>query len=215
MQYCKFIRRWINLCIWVFCDYHWYPNMHKYLCSHISKWNYTGLNSFSALKWIEKCFSFLTKASPDCHEARRDINELHLPNRVFYSWVPLKWFMNHAKAVNLVQKKVKMKITSDSFRPHGLYSPWNSPGQNTGVGSCYFLQGIFPTLGLNPGHLHCRHILYQLSHHGSPRILEWVVYPCSSRSSQSRNWTRSSALQADSLPAELPRKPFLFGTGKL
>ena len=36
---------------------------------------------------------------------------------------------------------------SDSLRPHGLYSPWNSPGQNTGVGSLFLLQGIFPTQG--------------------------------------------------------------------
>ena len=35
--------------------------------------------------------------------------------------------------------------------PHGLYSPWNSPGQNTGVGSLSLLQGFFPTQGLNPG----------------------------------------------------------------
>ena len=37
------------------------------------------------------------------------------------------------------------------------------------------LQGIFPTQGLNPGLLHCRRIPYQLSHKGSPRILEWVI----------------------------------------
>ena len=54
------------------------------------------------------------------------------------------------------------------FRPHGLYSLWDSPGQNTGVGSCSLLQGIFPTQGLNPGLPHCRRILYQLSHQGSP-----------------------------------------------
>ena len=53
--------------------------------------------------------------------------------------------------------------------------PWNSPGQNTGVGSLSRLQRIFPTQGLNPGLLHCRWILYQLSHKGSPRILEWVL----------------------------------------
>ena len=63
------------------------------------------------------------------------------------------------------------------------YSPWNSPGKNAGVGSLSFLQGIFPTQGLNPGLPHCRQILYQLSHKGSPRILEWVAYPFSSRSS--------------------------------
>ena len=56
---------------------------------------------------------------------------------------------------------------SDSLRPHGLYSPWNSPGQNTGVNSLSLLQGIFPTQGLGPGLLHCRQILYQLSHKGN------------------------------------------------
>ena len=44
---------------------------------------------------------------------------------------------------------------------------WNSPSKNTGVGSHSLLQGIFPTQGLNPGALHCRQILYSLSHQGS------------------------------------------------
>ena len=57
------------------------------------------------------------------------------------------------------------------------YSPWNSPGQNTGVGTLSLLQGIFPTQGFNPGLPHCRQILYQLSHKGSPRILEWIAFP--------------------------------------
>ena len=60
---------------------------------------------------------------------------------------------------------------SDSLWPHGLHSPWNSPGQNTGVGSLSPLQGVFPTQGLNPGLPHCRQILYQLSHQGSPQML--------------------------------------------
>ena len=64
-----------------------------------------------------------------------------------------------------------------------LYSPWNSLCQNTGVGSLSLLQGIFPTQGSNPGLLHCRRILYQLSHKGSPKILEWVAYPFSRGSS--------------------------------
>ena len=80
-------------------------------------------------------------------------------------------------------------VMSNSLWPHGLYSPWNSPGQNTGVGSLSLLQGLFPTQGLNPGLQHCRWILYQLSHQGSPRILEWVAYPLFSGSSWLRNWT--------------------------
>ena len=54
-------------------------------------------------------------------------------------------------------------VVSDSLQPHVLYSPWNSPGQNTGVGSLSLLQGIFPTQGSNPGLPHCGQILYQLS----------------------------------------------------
>ena len=82
----------------------------------------------------------------------------------------------------------------NSFWPHGLYSPWNSPGQNTGVGSHSLLQWIFPTQRLNPNLPHCRRILYCLSYQGSPRILEWVAYPISSRSSQPRNQTRVSCI---------------------
>ena len=61
-------------------------------------------------------------------------------------------------------------VVSNSLWPHGLYSPWNSPDQNTGVGSLSLLQGIFPTQGSNPGLLHCRQNLYQLSHKGRPWI---------------------------------------------
>ena len=57
---------------------------------------------------------------------------------------------------------------SNSLQPHGLYSPWNSPDQNTGVGSLTLLQGIFPTQGSNPRLPHCGRILYQLSHKGRP-----------------------------------------------
>ena len=82
---------------------------------------------------------------------------------------------------------VKVTLSYPNLQPHGLYSPWNSPGQKTGVGSLSLLQAIFPTQGLNPGFPHCRWILYQLSHQGSPRILEWVNYPFCSRFSWPRN----------------------------
>ena len=65
---------------------------------------------------------------------------------------------------------------SVSWRPNVLYSPWNSPGQNTGVGSFFLLQGIFPTQGLNPGLPHCRWILYQGSHKGNPKCSEHFHY---------------------------------------
>ena len=75
-----------------------------------------------------------------------------------------------------------------------LCDPMDSSGQSTEVGSLSLLQEIFPTQGLNPGLTHYRRILYQLSHQGSPGILEWVAYPFSSRSSQPRNQTKVSCI---------------------
>ena len=69
---------------------------------------------------------------------------------------------------NTSATKVKVAQSSPTLRPHVIYSPWNSPDQNIGVGSLSLLQGIFPTQGSNPGLPHCRQILYQLSHKGSP-----------------------------------------------
>ena len=66
------------------------------------------------------------------------------------------------------ESECKSLSHSNSLQPYGLYSPWNSPGQNTGVGSLSLLQGIFPTQGSNPGLPHCRWILYQLSYQGRP-----------------------------------------------
>ena len=68
-------------------------------------------------------------------------------------------------------KSESCSIVSNSLWPHGLYSPWNSPGQNTGVGSLSLLQGIFPTQGSNPGLPHYGQVLYQLSHLHKETIL--------------------------------------------
>ena len=68
--------------------------------------------------------------------------------------------------------KVKVAQSCPTFAAQGLYSPWNSPGQNTGVGSRSLLQGIFPAQGLSPGLPRCRRILYQLSHKGSLKDVE-------------------------------------------
>ena len=92
---------------------------------------------------------------------------------------------------SLATKSVKVKVTQSCPT---LCNPMDYTGQNTGVGSLSLLQGIFPTLGLNPGLPHCRQILYQLSHKGSPRILEWVAYPFSRVSSQPRDRTRVSCI---------------------
>ena len=72
---------------------------------------------------------------------------------------------------------VSCSVVSNSLQPHGLQPTkliclWNSPSKNTGVGRHSLLQGIFPIWGLNPRLLHCRQILYCLSHQGSPIAIE-------------------------------------------
>ena len=66
----------------------------------------------------------------------------------------VKWSESHSVGPNFLQ-------------PHGLNSPWNFPGQNTGVGSLSLLQGIFPAQGSNPGLLHCKLC-----------ICVWYIFTC-------------------------------------
>ena len=74
----------------------------------------------------------------------------------------LKLWYRHVET-DEVKWSESCSVMSDSLWPHELYSPWNSPGHNTAVGSLSFLQRI-PTQGSNTGLPHCRPILYQLSH---------------------------------------------------
>ena len=100
-------------------------------------------------------------------------------------------------------------IVSYSLQPHGLYSPWNSPGQNTGVGSLSLLQGIFPTQGSNPGLPHCNSILYSWSTREAWEY--WSGSPIPSPGGLPNPGIKlgSPALQEDCLPTELSRKTYL------
>ena len=82
----------------------------------------------------------------------------------------------------------------------------DSPDKSIGMSCHALLPGVFPTEGLNPDVPHCRRILYCLSHQGSPRILQWVVYPISRRSSQPRNWTGVSCVTGGFLISWAPRE---------
>ena len=82
------------------------------------------------------------------------------------NWFFLQW--KHKILITGPPVKVELAQSCPTLQHHGLYSPWNSPGQNIAVGSLSLLQGIFPTQGLNPGLPHCRWILYQLNHKGPP-----------------------------------------------
>ena len=107
-------------------------------------------------------------------------------------YVKVQWniseMLNYLVKVKWKESESKCRsVVSDSLQPLGLYSSWNSPGQNTGVGSLSLRQGIFLTQGSNSVLPRCRRILYQLSHKGSPRILKWVAISSSRKSSWPRD----------------------------
>ena len=115
---------------------------------------------------------------------------------------------------------------SDSLQPHGLCRRWNSPGQHTGGGSLSLLKRVFLTQGLNPGLSHCRRILYQLTHQGSPKwkslscvqlfVTPWTVAcqaPLSMKFSRPEYWVSSHSLLQGIFPTKaikpLPGSPAL------
>ena len=76
------------------------------------------------------------------------------------------------------------------------------------MGCHVLLQGIFPTQGLNPGLLHCRWLLYHLSHEGSPRILVLLAYHFRGNLPYPGIKPGSPALQLDSYQLSYQGSPF-------
>ena len=148
--------------------------------------------SSKAFHYASRVHHFLLQISTAFHVLTLESSGLSL--RITHSR-SIPWHcVGDSQSTMYLNESESHQVVSDSLWPHGLYSPWNSSGQNTAVGSLSLLQGIFPTQGSNPGLLHCRQILYQLSHKGSPRILERVAYPFSGGSFPPRNWTGISCI---------------------
>ena len=111
---------------------------------------------------------------------------------------------------------------SNSLWTHGLYSSWNSPGQNTGMGNLSLLQRIFPTERSDPGLPNCRQILYQLSYKGSPEInmgpmqsITWILESENlSRLEQERD-SDVAALRCESTQKEAARTDNQWGNRDL
>ena len=121
----------------------------------------------------------------------------YLPKSKPEGFFPIMWFLN--KAVHLSKYAVLCLVaqSSDSVTPwsvacHALPS--------VGILQARILEWVAmpssrgSSQGLNPGLLHCRQIIYHLSHEGGPRILEWVAHPFSRGSSWSRSETRVSCI---------------------
>ena len=131
-----------------------------------------------------------------------------------------EWAVSQASyvcQVNYVLKgeSISQLVMSDSSQPHGLYPvrllcPWDFPDKNTGVNSHSLLQGIFLTQGLSPGVLHCRQILYYLSHQGRPS--KWL-HPtrCTSKSVQQVQKCQAAGLGSEPDSAVRPQAIVLAG----
>ena len=118
-----------------------------------------------ARKWL----SSRKRKQPKCPSTDEWIKKLwYIYTMEYYSTIKTNAFesvpMRQMNLEPIIQSEVKSErkiqityrkkseshsVVSDSLQPHGLYSPWNSPGQNTGMGSLSLLQGIFKTQGAN------------------------------------------------------------------
>ena len=119
-------------------------------------------------------------------------------------WLPavIEFQLSYSRSWKMMLWKVLHSVCNMQYAICTQYSICRLPA---GIHSLF--QGIFSTQGLNPSLPHCRQILYCLSHQESPTILEWVAYPFSSRSSQTRNRTGVSCIAGGFfLPSEWPGK---------
>ena len=107
------------------------------------------------------------------HPHRLKIAQLILPISKIPAKCIGKYNVHKSKVIKITKMSMLVAQLCLTLRPHGpkptrLFRKWASPGKNTGVGCHFLLQGIFPTRGSNPGLLHCKQILYQLSYEGRP-----------------------------------------------
>ena len=118
------------------------------------------------LGWIEargeaESETFYKLLSPSIHSFSFLLKAVQLRCfRVLNVQENLPWILQ-LHAFSIVIESESCSVMSDFLQPHGLYSPWNSGLQWVAFP---FSRGIFPTQGSNPGLLHCRRILYQLSY---------------------------------------------------
>ena len=121
--------------------------------------NWNSITMFKKTSWFSDLgkksytaenFFFMCQASRKAWRIQQWTKNLQFSGRMLYIYL-IKYTISENESES-------HSVVADSLQPHWLYSPWNSLGQNTGVGSHPFFQGIFPTQELNPGLPHCRQI---------------------------------------------------------
>ena len=98
---------------------------------------------YTRILFLQRSFQF-NKCNPVLGKQQKSQANHLYGNKILFSLNFIQY-----KLIPFIKEKYSESeshsVASDSLRPHGLYSPWNFPDQNTGVGSLSFLQGIFPT----------------------------------------------------------------------
>ena len=137
--------------------------------------------------YISKLFNSWFSEIPRRKRKKPEVYWASVVSHAFYMCFLIYFFQQSIEGY-IENESESGSVVSDSLQPHRLYCPWNSPGQNTGVGSCSLLQGIFPIQGSNPGLPHCRQILYQLTHQ---RSLKDILF---SSFNQEENWDENDLI---------------------
>ena len=151
-------------------------NGHTLLDTHwlcwVHLWMTCGPSSFYLMSTVEWLLLFRAKViqdsmNPKWIQKKKVVRKQTVLSRKMCTGKPWKrstWWYNGETAPGFVpQSLVKVSYSCPTLCNPMDCSPWNSPGQITGVGSLSLLQGILPTQGSNPGFPHCRWIHYQLS----------------------------------------------------
>ena len=123
-----------------------------------------------ALPSLTFCFLWAPKGvtygafAGGCYKWKFSVHSISFVN--WEKWCVCQVYLGGSELGRLEKWKWSHSVLSNSLQPARLLHPWDFPGKNIGMGCCFFLQGIFPTQGLNPGLPHCRQTLYCLSHQG-------------------------------------------------
>ena len=143
---------------------------------------------FPPIRWglvLVTCFLKIEYGRSDSEWLQRLVNKRHCSFLLALShWFHLLWgkltftqWRLSSSPMEDTWSSKSLSVVSDSLWLQELYSPRNSPSQNTGVGSLSLLQGIFPIQGLNPGPPHWGQILCQLSHKERHMVKNWHFLP--------------------------------------
>ena len=120
------------------------------LPSHLTCCSQPHLHTLSSVHFTQPCGLVFFSQTQLASISRPFYLQFSLPG-MFFSSVAYLLILSSSVISSEKSESESCSVMSNSFRPHGLYSPWNSPDGNTGVGSLSLLQGIILTQGSNPG----------------------------------------------------------------